>query len=89
MNQESLPKIDVLDCSECRTCLEWMQIVMDEEASSEQIAFVKNHVDNCKHCQQCYEVDTTLKELIRCKCGKEIPQELLDHIQLKLSEMVV
>ncbi len=73
-------------CQECKTFLEVLQVVLDNEANEEQIEFVNEHIDNCGYCFECYEVDKTLKQTISQKIEKiNTPKDLTLLIQSKIS----
>jgi predicted anti-sigma-YlaC factor YlaD len=76
-------------CDECKTFLEILQIVLDNEADDEQVAFVNEHIGNCGYCFECYEVDKTLRQTIRQKIQRiSTPQELTLLIQSKISAFI-
>ena len=71
-------------CGGCLTCQEWAQLVLDKEASHEQIDYVRQHLATCEHCADCFETDKVLRDMVRCKCGKELPTNLLEQIREKI-----
>ncbi len=76
-------------CPECEKCLEVLHIVLDDEATEEQVAFVKAHVDSCSRCFDCYEVDKSLKESVRVKISKkQLPDGLIEEIHLRIHGVV-
>jgi len=76
-----------LHCGGCLTCQEWAQLVLDKEASKSQIDYVRKHLDTCPHCSDCFETDKALREMVRCKCGKELPTNLLEQIRAKIQSL--
>ena len=72
------------NCKGCLTCQEWAQLVLDREANPEQMAYVQNHMATCKCCAECFETDKFLRETIKCKCGKDLPTNLLEQIREKI-----
>ncbi len=72
-------------CKECQHCLETLELVLDKEASEEDKAYVKLHLETCTHCWDCYEVDKTLREKLKEKISKKCPNELLKCIKDKIS----
>jgi predicted anti-sigma-YlaC factor YlaD len=79
-----MEQIDKQPCSGCLTCQEWAQLVLDQEADEAQMEYVKQHVANCPCCADCFETDKILREKIKCKCGKDLPDNLLEQIREKV-----
>jgi anti-sigma factor (TIGR02949 family) len=74
-----------ITCTDCKECLEALQIVLDGEATQKEINFVYEHIDHCSHCLDCYEVDKTLRETIQLKIEKKcVPSDLIVFIQSKI-----
>jgi mycothiol system anti-sigma-R factor len=70
-----------------RTCLEILNLVLDEEATPEQREYFKNHLENCLPYYEIYQLDKTLKDKIKSTCcGKDVPNDLVESIKLKISE---
>jgi predicted anti-sigma-YlaC factor YlaD len=59
-------------------------LVLDREASAEDMAYVKSHLETCTHCLDCYETDKTLKEALKTKISKKCPNALMDCIKEKI-----
>ena len=72
-------------CSGCFTCQEWTQLVLDQEANCEQIAYVQQHMAECPNCADCFAMDKALREAVKCKCGKEIPTDLWLKVRERLA----
>ena len=69
------------------TCMEMLQFILDGEATAEQRAYFKSHMDHCMPCFKTYEVDMAIKELLKTKCcGGEAPGELIDQIKSQISQ---
>ncbi len=72
-------------CEECKEFLEVLQLVLDNEATPEQIEFVDEHIENCGYCLECYEVDKTLRQTVKQKVQRiHSPQDLTLLIQSKI-----
>jgi len=66
-------------------CLRILNLVIDEEATEEQMAYFKKHLQNCMPYYEIYNVDLKIKELIKKNCcNKEVPQDLVDSIREKI-----
>jgi mycothiol system anti-sigma-R factor len=69
------------------TCMQMLQIILDEQATELQREYFKVHMDKCLPCFKTYNVDATIKELLKSKCcGGEAPQDLVDGIRQKISQ---
>lgn len=69
------------------TCMEMLQVILDGQASDEQQEYFKNHMDRCMPCFKSYDLDMTIKRLLRSKCcGEEAPTDLVEQIKTKISQ---
>jgi mycothiol system anti-sigma-R factor len=69
------------------TCMQMLQIILDEQATPQQKEYFKIHMDRCMPCFKTYHVDATIKELIKSTCcGGEAPHELIEGIKQKISQ---
>jgi len=73
------------NCSNQRECLEMLQLILDGEATPEQKANFKSHVDECMPCFQHYHFDQAIKELLKLKCTHDAPTDLITSIKSKIS----
>lgn len=86
----SMETSEISECSSCKQCLQVLQIVLDGEASEVEYEFVQSHIQTCGHCLECYEVDKTLREVVKEKIMHiSVPSDLVQLIQIKISEVVV
>jgi len=74
------------DCNDKRNCLEMLQLILDGEATPEQKATFKSHIDDCMPCFQHYHFDQAIKELLKLKCTSQAPTDLIESIKNKISE---
>jgi anti-sigma factor (TIGR02949 family) len=72
------------DCTNKRDCLEMLQLILDGEATPEQKADFKLHIDDCLPCFRHYHFDQAIKELLKVKCTSMAPPDLIDSIKSKL-----
>ncbi|MBX7125152.1 MAG: hypothetical protein K1X47_05630 [Cyclobacteriaceae bacterium] len=71
------------------SCLEMLQLVLDGQATSEQIAYFKKHMEVCMPCYKSYSVDMMIKDMLQRKCcGSGIAPETLDSIRQKISASI-
>lgn len=85
MNSQSKTKQSLTQehtCSDCAICKELLQMYLDNEADTEQMEYVKMHIDTYEKCMECFELEKEVR-----KCLKEdikqfsAPSELLQHIK--------
>lgn len=77
------------DCNDKRNCLEKLQLILDGEATDEQKADFKLHIDDCMPCFQHYHFDQGIKELLKLKCTSQAPTDLIESIKSKIKEITV
>jgi len=71
------------------TCMEMLQLILDEEASHEQKEYFFSHMDRCMPCFKSYHVDNKIKELIKSKCcGGQVPSDFVEEIKMKISKQM-
>jgi mycothiol system anti-sigma-R factor len=71
------------------TCMEMLQVILDGEATPEQKAYFKEHMDLCMPCFRGYELDMAIKQLVQSKCcGGDAPSELVEQIRIQISQKI-
>lgn len=73
------------DCPNQKDCLAMLQLILDGEATPEQKASFKSHVDECMPCYQHYHFDKAIKELLKLKCTSQAPVDLIESIRSKIN----
>ena len=69
-------------CSDCKICLELLQMYLDGEADKQQIDYVKMHINTYKKCMQCLEFEKELRKSLKEDVKQfSAPNELLKHIK--------
>ena len=64
------------------SCMQMLQIILDGQANSDQKEYFMHHMDRCMPCFKTYEVDMTIKEMLRIKCcGDMVPRELVEQLK--------
>ena len=72
------------------TCMQMLQLILDEEATPDQKVYFTHHMDRCMPCFKTYEVDMTIKEMLKIKCrGDEVPKELVDQLKEQIKQKIV
>jgi len=71
------------------TCMQMLQFMLDNEVTSEQKEYFKNHMDGCMPCFKTYQLDMAIKELLKNKCcGGDAPSELVDQIRSQIAQKI-
>ena len=71
------------------SCMEMLQIILDGEATPDQKKYFSGHMDKCMPCFKTYEVDMTIKEMLRIKCcGDQVPQELIEQLKNQIKQKI-
>ncbi len=65
-------------------CLELLNLVLDQEASPQQRKSFYEHLKGCLPCHEKFSIDLAIKKLIREKCGKDVPEGLMETIRIKV-----
>jgi mycothiol system anti-sigma-R factor len=67
------------------TCKEMLQTILDGQATDEQVAYFKQHMCACLPCNHSYDLENTIKQMLKTKCcGGEAPADLVEKIKLQL-----
>ncbi len=70
----------------CKDCVSNLYSVLDGEATKDQEEYFRTHIQECSHCFNLYEIDKSVKEVIKLKvANKEVPNSLISSIKDKLS----
>lgn len=68
-----------VDCSEA---LSAMYLFLDkEQLSSDEVAQIKSHLDDCIPCLESFEFEAELKQVIRKRCTDEVPEALYEKVR--------
>lgn len=68
-------------CSQEEECLRLARLMLDEESSDEERAYVEKHIGVCSKCFKNYEIEQAVREVIQNKVEeKEVPPALVDEI---------
>lgn len=71
------------------TCMEMLQVILDGQATADQHEYFRAHMDHCMPCFKSYELDMTIKELLKTKCcGGEAPSELVIKIKSQITQNI-
>ncbi|WP_144080129.1 phosphohydrolase [Flectobacillus major] len=66
-----------------------VQLIVDGQATDEQIAQFKQNMDKCLPCEKGYELETCIKDAMKLRLEKKcVPTALIDCIKKKISGIV-
>lgn len=78
------------DCPNQRDCMEMLQLIVDDEATSEQKEhFLKHHLEQCLPCYRNYHLEVEIRQLLKTKCTGQAPQDIIDTIKARVSQNIV
>ena len=73
-------------CSEEDHCLELARIMLDDESTPENDAYVLKHIDGCYRCYDNFNVEQAIREAVKHKgTNVEIPAEVVEEIREKIN----
>ncbi len=73
-------------CPEEQRCLELVRLMLDEESTPEDNAYVLNHIDKCYQCYDNYDIEKAIREAVKKKNRKaKIPHEVVNEIRNKIN----
>jgi anti-sigma factor (TIGR02949 family) len=76
------------DGSKC-SCMEMLQQMLDSEVTADQREYFKKHLDHCLPCYKTYDLEITIKELLKSKCcGGDVPSELIQELQIQINQKI-
>ncbi len=77
------------DCKNRSECLRALQLILDGEATPEQLQYFNNHIDKCLPCIENYNLEVTIRQILCDKIEKKpVPTDLVNEIKLKINETV-
>jgi mycothiol system anti-sigma-R factor len=69
------------------TCMELLQQILDGDATPEQHAQFKAHMDECMPCYKGYHLELAIKAMLQTKCcGNGAPPDLVEKIKSQISQ---
>ena len=76
------------NCDNEPQCFEMLQLIIDGEATPQQKDhFLKQHLEQCMPCYRSYNLEVAIRELLKSKCTQHAPQDLVEAIRKKVSQM--
>lgn len=84
MSDTSEKKVPI-DCKEYEKCLEYLHLMLDNEATEAQEKYLKNHLEHCMVCFEQYEVERQIRELLKTKLiNQKVPDNLAAAIRTRV-----
>jgi len=72
-------------CSHQADCLKMIQLILDGEATEQQLARLKANLVSCQPCIQMYHLEKEVKELLTKRIEKKCcPDQLVERIKNKI-----
>ncbi|MFT4833730.1 MAG: anti-sigma factor (TIGR02949 family) [Flavobacteriaceae bacterium] len=76
-------------CSELEKFLEFLNLMLDKEASIDQIQYLDDHLEKCMSCLEKYQVEKELRQLIKSSLvEKAVPAQLAVEIRKKVFQSI-
>lgn len=70
-------------------CMQMLQTILDGEATPEQKEYFRHHMDKCMPCFKGYEVDMTIKEMLRVNCcGDKVSHDLVEQLKNQIKQKI-
>ena len=74
------------DCSEV---IHQIFMFIDNEMDQADCAVIQKHLDECGPCLAKYDLERTVKSLVKRSCSEPAPHELRDKVLLRIREVQV
>jgi mycothiol system anti-sigma-R factor len=74
------------DCSEV---LERVFFFIDNELPNADSSAIRQHLEECGPCLQKYDLERTVKTLVRRSCAEHAPEGLRDKVLLRIRQVQV
>lgn len=75
---------ETIDCAECQEQVhEYLQREVGEDLSKSITA----HLANCDHCDDVYQTENDLNQVIRTSCETQTPEEVIAKIRQHIAEL--
>lgn len=69
----------------CKGCMELLELITDDEASSVEVKHFQSHINDCLPCYEAYNLEKSIKEMLQTKLEKkQVPEDLINSIKHKI-----
>jgi anti-sigma factor (TIGR02949 family) len=76
-------------CIELEKFLDFLHLMLDKEASTDQIQYLDDHLEKCMSCLEKYQVEKELRQLIKSSLAERtVPVELANEIRKKVFQSI-
>ena len=73
------------DCNHRADCLKMIQLILDGEATDQQLARLQVNLESCKPCIEMYHLEKEVKELLTKRMDKRsCPEKLVATIKSRI-----
>jgi anti-sigma factor (TIGR02949 family) len=77
------------DCKNRQQCLKALHLILDGEATTEQLEHFNKNIDKCLPCIENYNLEVTIRQILMDKIErKTVPMDLINSIKTKIDETV-
>lgn len=71
----------------CKDCVKNLYAVLDGESTKDQEEYFRTHIHECSNCFNRYEIDRSVKEVIKLKVeNKAVPSSLVSAIKERVRQ---
>jgi anti-sigma factor (TIGR02949 family) len=78
----SMPK---QKCDHSADCLKMVQLILDGEATEEQVNQFRNNLDTCRPCFEMYHLEKEVKQMLQGRMEKRsCPDQLINAIKSRI-----
>lgn len=76
------------DCQNRQECLKAIRLILDGEATSDQLHYFQQHIDCCMPCIENYNLEVTIRQLLCDRLErKAVPVEVINSIRSKITDV--
>ena len=76
------------DCQNRKECLKAIRLILDGEATNEQLHYFQHHIDYCMPCIENYNLEVTIQQLLCDRLErKAVSTDVINSIRSKITEM--
>lgn len=76
------------DCQNRQECLKAIRLILDGEATHEQLHYFHDHLDYCRPCIENYNLEVTIRQLLCDRLErKAVSTDVINSIRSKITEI--
>lgn len=77
------------ECKNRQQCLHNLRLILDGQATAEQVAHFNQNIEHCLPCIENYNLELTIRQVLCDKIEKKcVPSSVIDSIKEKINEAV-